>query len=73
MTDTPQQTPDPGRDQTPPVPPPPGPEQDQPESAAPAPSTTIGTGTSIALGCVAGTILLVLIGLLFLGLVMLLG
>lgn len=31
------------------------------------PDDTVGTGTSIALGCVAGTILLIIIGLIFLG------
>lgn len=35
-------------------------------------SETVGTGTSIALGCVAGTILLIIFGLLFLALVVLL-
>lgn len=33
---------------------------------------TVGTGTSIALGCIAGTILLVVIGLIFLLVVMVL-
>ncbi len=47
--------------------------------AAEAPSTsdnepgeTVGTGTSIALGCVAGTILLIVFGLIFLALLALL-
>lgn len=35
-----------------------------------AEESTIGTGTSIALGCIAGTILLVIIGLIFLIIVM---
>lgn len=43
---------------------------DRPREAA---EPTIGTGTSIALGCVAGTVLLIVIGLLFLLAVMLLG
>lgn len=29
------------------------------------PDDTVGTGTSIALGCIAGTILLIIIGLIF--------
>jgi hypothetical protein len=32
---------------------------------------TVGTGSVIALGCIAGTVLLILIGLLFIGLTML--
>lgn len=37
-----------------------------PESAVPpADAPTIGTGTSIALGCVAGTIVLIVIGLIY--------
>jgi predicted lipid-binding transport protein (Tim44 family) len=40
--------------------------------AAPAreadPDDTVGTGTSIALGCIAGTLLLIVIGLIFVGL-----
>lgn|GEM_PF-2088436 len=31
------------------------------------PDDTVGTGTSIALGCIAGTILLIIVGLIFLG------
>jgi hypothetical protein len=42
--------------------------ESQPEAAEP----TIGTGTSIALGCVAGTVLLIVIGLVFLLIVMVL-
>ena len=38
----------------------------QVDSAAEDPESTIGTGTSMALGCVAGTILLIGFGLLFL-------
>lgn len=34
---------------------------------------TVGTGTSIALGCIAGTILLVVLGLIYLLVVMILG
>lgn len=43
------------------------------ETPAPEVSQTVGTGTGIALGCVAGTIVLVLIGILFLGIVLILG
>jgi hypothetical protein len=32
------------------------------------PDDTVGTGTSIALGCIAGTLLLIVIGLIFVGL-----
>jgi hypothetical protein len=31
------------------------------------PDDTVGTGTSIALGCIAGTLLLIVIGLIFVG------
>lgn len=31
------------------------------------PDDTVGTGTSIALGCIAGTLLLIVIGLIFIG------
>ena len=50
------------------------------DSPAPAPTakppaaddeSTVGTGTSIALGCVAGTIVLIIFGLIFIGIVML--
>lgn len=44
-----------------------------PEERRPAIGETVGTGTSIALGCIAGTMVLVLIGLLFLVILMLLG
>lgn len=37
-----------------------------------ADDSTVGTGTSIALGCVVGTIVLILFGLIFLGIVTLL-
>lgn len=58
----------------------PQPESDGTPAGAPAeagtpqddPGSTIGTGTSLALGCVAGTILLIVIGLIYLGLVALL-
>lgn len=50
-------------------------EQHEPIVAAPEPTTpvaedesTIGTGTSMALGCIAGTMLLILFGLAFLAL-----
>lgn len=33
---------------------------------APADESTIGTGTSMALGCIAGTVLLIVFGLIFL-------
>lgn len=39
----------------------------------PALGDTVGTGTSIALGCIAGTLLLVVIGLVFLLVVWLIG
>lgn len=57
----------------------PSPRSDAPApGATPEPSpvdddTTVGTGTSIALGCIAGTLLLVVIGLIFLAIVFLLG
>lgn len=62
-----------------------GPPQDAPPVATaeePPPGTaagaaddddTVGTGTSIALGCIAGTLLLVVIGLIFLGILFVLG
>lgn len=37
-----------------------------PPAAAPVDESTIGTGTSMALGCIAGTVLLIVFGLLFL-------
>lgn len=46
---------------------------DQPAEQRPALGDTVGTGTSIALGCVLGTVALVLIGLVFLVILMLLG
>lgn len=36
-----------------------------PEGQTAAEGPTIGTGTSLALGCVAGTVLLIVIGLLY--------
>jgi hypothetical protein len=40
------------------------------EPATPGESdSTVGTGTSIALGCVVGTIVLIVFGLIFLGIV----
>lgn len=40
---------------------------EQPVAAdAPADESTIGTGTSMALGCIAGTVVLIIFGLLFL-------
>ncbi|HEV2073921.1 MAG TPA: hypothetical protein VGR29_09795 [Thermomicrobiales bacterium] len=52
-------------------------EDEAPAAGAPStsdndPSETVGTGTSIALGCVAGTILLIVFGLIFLALLALL-
>lgn len=35
------------------------------DSSANASDETVGTGTSLALGCIAGTVLLILIGLIF--------
>lgn len=47
--------------------------ENHPDERKPAVGETVGTGTSIALGCVAATVLLVLIGVVFLVVVMLLG
>ncbi len=58
-----------------PVAPPAGAPQETDNAGGQSPEAdepTIGTGTSIALGCVAGTILLIVIGVLFLLAVMLL-
>ncbi len=44
-----------------------------PEEARPALGDTVGTGTSIALGCVAATLLLIVLGLLFVVVAMVLG
>lgn len=44
-------------------------EDSAPSTDAPtpaAPESTVGTGTAMALGCVAGTIVLILFGLIFL-------
>lgn len=43
----------------------PAPVADAPSGQADPDAPTIGTGTSLALGCVAGTILLILIGLIY--------
>ena len=43
------------------------------ESERPAFGETVGTGTSIALGCVAATLLLIVLGLLFFVVLMVLG
>ncbi len=48
-------------------------DEHHPTERKPAIGETVGTGTSIALGCVAATVLLVLIGVVFLVAVMLLG
>lgn len=47
--------------------------QPEPATDASGDDTTVGTGTSIALGCIAGTLLLVVIGLIFLGILFILG
>ena len=39
---------------------------DSPVVPVPEDESTIGTGTSMALGCIAGTVLLIIFGLLFL-------
>lgn len=54
-----EQTPETSRDET--VAPPPVPEEER----RPALGETVGTGTSIALGCVAATLLLIVLGLVF--------
>lgn len=51
--------------------PPPGPQGQS--TTAPEDTSTVGMGTSIALGCVAATIVLILIGLLVLFIANLLG
>ena len=58
-----------------PVPPPAAedPSADVSPTERPALGDTVGTGTSIALGCVAGTLLLIVIGVIFLLAVMVLG
>jgi hypothetical protein len=48
-------------------------DEHRPTERKPAIGETVGTGTSIALGCVAATVLLVLIGVVFLVVVMVLG
>lgn len=63
MTDQTPQTP-----QEDPATPPPAQEQERP-----ALGDTVGTGTSIALGCVAATLLLIVLALLFLVVAMVLG
>jgi hypothetical protein len=49
------------------------PDADAPKAERPALGDTVGTGTSIALGCLAGTLLLIVIGLIFLVVVMVVG
>ncbi len=39
------------------------------KAAADADDATVGTGSVIALGCIAGTVLLIIIGLIFIGIV----
>lgn len=43
-------------------------EQEPDVAAAEESESTVGMGTSLALGCIAGTILLVVIGLIYVGL-----
>jgi len=47
--------------------------QDTPPAAGADEESTVGTGTSIALGCVAGTVLLIVLGLIVIGLIALIG
>jgi hypothetical protein len=49
-----------------------GPAVQHPETPPAESESTVGTGTSIALGCIAGTIVLIIFGLIFLGIVALL-
>jgi hypothetical protein len=49
-----------------------GPTVQHPETPSVESESTVGTGTSIALGCIAGTIVLIIFGLIFLGIVALL-
>jgi len=76
MTDYHQPTADDGRGQhPPPIFPPAAASDPDDQAASPQPDAddTVGTGTSIALGCIAGTLLLVVIGLIFLLVVWLIG
>lgn len=76
MTDHHQPATDDGRDHCPPpaITPDAASDPDTPDQSRPqAPGDTVGTGTSIALGCIAGTLLLVVIGLVFLLVVWLIG
>ena len=43
-----------------------GPNTDVPDAPNQAEESTVGTGTSMALGCIAGTVVLIAFGLLFL-------
>ncbi|MBA2758171.1 MAG: hypothetical protein H0U38_00625 [Chloroflexia bacterium] len=70
MTDHHQPTTDDGRDHRPPPVNAPDIASDPDGQDA---GDTVGTGTSIALGCIAGTLLLVVIGLIFLLVVWLIG
>lgn len=47
-------------------------DQDSPPTSAQESDETVGTGSAIALGCIAGTLLLIVLGLLFLAAVALL-
>lgn len=49
------------------------PDQDPTPAAEEDSDQTVGTGSAIALGCIAGTILLIVLGLLFLAVVALIG
>lgn len=49
------------------VSPPDSPAEPPVETTNPALGDTVGTGTSIAIGCIAGTVLLIIIGLIFVG------
>lgn len=63
MTDQPPQS----TEHDPKIPPAPSPAEDPPSVG-----DTVGTGTSIALGCIAATLLLIVLGLLFIVVVMVL-
>lgn len=75
MTDQQEPLPEAHREPVPPADPaaPETAREDQPAERRPALGDTVGTGTSIALGCVLGTVAIVIIGLLFLVLLMIFG
>lgn len=68
MTDPRNVEPDQSQRPPPSQPTPPAADEPQANGVQPDADTdaTVGTGTSIALGCIAGTVLLVIIGLVFL-------